>query len=46
MSNLEQAIGQYVLYELLLSEVDVGRTVYLAVSDLTYDEIFNEPIRL
>ena len=42
--NLEQAIGQYVLYQLLLKQVDPKRRVYLAISDIAYDEIFSEPI--
>lgn len=44
IADLEQAIGQYVLYRLLLNRVDPGREIYLAISDITYDEIFNEPI--
>ncbi len=44
VSDLEQAIGQYVLYQLLLDQVDPECEIYLAVSDITYDEIFCEPI--
>lgn len=44
IADLEQAIGQYVLYRLLLNRVDPEREIYLAISDITYDEIFNEPI--
>ena len=44
ISNLEQAIGQYVLYQLLLKQVDPKRKVYLAITHLAYDEIFSEPI--
>ena len=44
IKDLEQAIGQYVLYELLLNQVDTGRKVYLAITDVAYDEIFSEPI--
>lgn len=44
VADLEQAIGQYVLYRLLLSEVDPGREIYLAVTDIVFDEIFSEPI--
>src|SRR3569832_1996582 len=40
----EQAIGQYVLYRLLLELVDPDREVYLAVADTTFDGIFSEPI--
>lgn len=32
------------LYRLLLNKVDPRREIYLAISDITYKEIFNEPI--
>jgi hypothetical protein len=44
IADLEQAIGQYVLYRLLLAKVDPEREIYLAIADLTYNEIFSEPI--
>ena len=44
ITNLEQAIGQYVLYKLLLDQVDAGRKIFLAITDIAYDEIFSEPI--
>ncbi len=44
IADLEQAIGQYVLYRLLLNRVDPEREIYLAISDVTYNGIFNEPI--
>ena len=44
IKNLEQAIGQYILYQLLLKQVDPKRKVYLAISDIAYAEIFSEPI--
>ena len=44
MESLEQAIGQYVLYQLLLAQVDPEREIYLAISNVVYDEIFSEPI--
>lgn len=44
IGDLEQAIGQYVLYRLLLNKVDPEREIYLAITDITYDEIFSEPI--
>lgn len=43
IADLEQAIGQYVLYRLLLNRVDPEREIYLAISDVP-KEIFNEPI--
>jgi hypothetical protein len=42
--DLEQAIGQYVLYKLLLHKVDPGRDIYLAISDTVYENFFQEPI--
>jgi hypothetical protein len=44
VADLEQAIGQYILYQLLLDKVDPGRDIYLAVTDITHDELFNEPL--
>ncbi|MEO0768401.1 MAG: element excision factor XisH family protein [Cyanobacteria bacterium J06649_4] len=44
IASLEQAIGQYVLYRLLLDQIDPARSLYLAVSDLDYDQILSEPI--
>lgn len=42
--ELEQAIGQYVLYRLLLNRVEPDRSVYLAIPDKAYRELFTEPI--
>jgi hypothetical protein len=44
IADLEQAIGQYVLYELLLQQVDPDREIYLAITDVVFDEVFQEPI--
>ena len=44
IADLEQAIGQYVLYRLLLNKIDPERELYLAVSVIVYDEIFSEPL--
>jgi len=44
IADLEQAIGQYVLYRLLLDTVDPEREIYLAVTDVVHDGIFSEPI--
>lgn len=44
IADLEQAIGQYVLYRLLLEQVDPDRELYLAVADTIFDGIFSEPI--
>ncbi|MBT9317546.1 element excision factor XisH family protein [Leptothoe spongobia] len=44
ISDLEQAIGQYVLYRLLLNQIDPERRLYLAVGNPDYDQILSEPI--
>ena len=44
IKELEQAIGQYVLYKLLINKIEPERDIYLAITDIIYDEIFTEPI--
>jgi hypothetical protein len=44
LADLEQAIGQYVLYQLLLQQVDTQRQLYLAITTKTFATIFTEPI--
>lgn len=44
IAELEQAIGQYVLYQLLLAQVDPERELYLAIPHTAFGEIFSEPI--
>ncbi|MDJ1169608.1 XisH family protein [Roseofilum sp. BLCC_M154] len=44
IAELEQAMGQYTLYRLLLAQVDPERQLYLAVSTQVYNELFQEPI--
>ncbi|MFM6191871.1 MAG: XisH family protein [Planktothrix sp.] len=44
IADLQQAIGQYMLYRILLSQVDPKRVMYLAVADITYNNIFSEPV--
>ena len=44
IEDLEQAIGQYTLYRLLLQQVDPERELYLAITNTTYAGIFSEPI--
>ncbi|BDA68779.1 fdxN element excision controlling factor protein [Calothrix sp. PCC 7716] len=44
IKDLEQAIGQYVLYRLLLNKIDPEREVYLAITDKLYEDFFSEPI--
>lgn len=44
VTDLEQAIGQYLLYKILLNQVAPDRDLYLAISETTYNDIFSEPI--
>jgi hypothetical protein len=44
MADLEQALGQYVLYRLLLNRTDVERELYLAISDADFDQVFRTPV--
>jgi hypothetical protein len=44
VNDLEQAIGQYSLYRILLNQIDPERDLYLAISEATYNDIFDEPI--
>lgn len=44
IADLEQAIGQYVLYGLLLEQIDPDRKLYLAITDTTFEGIFSEPL--
>lgn len=44
IADLEQAVGQYIIYRILLNRVDPAREIYLAVTDVLYDKIFSEPI--
>ena len=44
INDLEKAIGQYLLYRVLLSQSEPERTLYLAITDKTYRGIFNEPL--
>ncbi|MBN3958514.1 XisH family protein [Nostoc sp. NMS8] len=44
IADLEQALGQYTLYQLLLSRIEPERELYLAITDTIYSNIFNEPI--
>ena len=42
--ELENALGQYILYRNILEETEAERLIYLAVRKSTYEEIFSEPI--
>lgn len=38
--DLEQALGQYILYSQILQEMGVDRQLYLAISEIAYNSIF------
>jgi hypothetical protein len=40
VKDLEQALGQYVLYRQILDEMGDARILYLAVSQLTFNSVF------
>lgn len=42
MKDLEDAIGQFVLYTHLMSRYDPERKLYLAVTDSVYESVFQE----
>lgn len=44
ISDLEKALGQYTLYLDILLKVEPERTLYLAIRQDTFDEVFKEPI--
>ncbi|MBP0020084.1 MAG: hypothetical protein J7647_21335 [Cyanobacteria bacterium SBLK] len=44
IADLEQALGQYLLYRAVLEEVREDCLLYLAIPRATYQGIFSEPI--
>jgi hypothetical protein len=40
VKDLEQALGQYVLYRQILNEMGVERSLFLAVSEPTFNSVF------
>jgi hypothetical protein len=44
LEDLEQAIGQFVLYHDVLSQVEPDRELFLAVSEGVFSSLFEEPI--
>jgi hypothetical protein len=40
VKDLEQALGQYVLYRQILDEMGIERSLYLAVSQPTFNSVF------
>lgn len=44
VTDLERALGQYVLYHDVLEEIEPERVLYLAVSERVVQQIFVEPL--
>lgn len=42
--DLEQALGQFVLYAELLEETEPDRILYLAVEEAAYQAVFEQPL--
>ncbi|MEG4224844.1 element excision factor XisH family protein [Microcoleus sp. N9_B2] len=43
--DLEQAVGQYIVYEDILQRSEPERIIYLAIRAEVYAQIFSEPIK-
>ena len=44
VNNLEEAVGQYIVYEDILEQLEPERIIYLAIRAEVYAQIFSEPI--
>lgn len=44
MSELEKAVGQYIVYRNILEEIEGDRLLYLALATSPFQDIFAEPI--
>ncbi len=44
VADLEQALGQFTLYRKILEYKDPDRKLYLAIRELVFNELFEEPI--
>jgi hypothetical protein len=44
VEDLKNAVGQFVLYHDILSKIEPNRELYLAIRDVTFAAIFEEPI--
>ena len=44
ISDLEKALGQYILYHDILQKLEPNRRLYLAIRQETYSELFQEPV--
>jgi hypothetical protein len=44
IKDLENALGQYILYQNILQNTDSERILYLAIREEVYNDLFAEPI--
>jgi XisH protein len=44
VEDLKNAVGQFILYHDILNEVEPERELYLAIRDVTFAAIFEEPL--
>ena len=44
VADLQQALGQYILYLDIIEETQPKRVLYLAIRETTFEDIFTEPI--
>lgn len=42
--DLQEAVGQFVVYRAILSKVEPERTLFLGVSPQVYDSVLSEPV--
>ena len=44
INDLEKALGQYVLYQDILAEIEPSRNLFLAVPSTVAEDLFEEPV--
>ncbi len=44
INDLEKALGQYILYHDILTEVEPSRELFLAVPNTVAEDLFEEPV--
>ena len=44
LTDLHNAVGQFIVYKTMLSELEPEREVYLAVSEAVYEDVFTRDV--
>lgn len=44
VADLENALGQYIVYHDVMARLEPDRTLYLAIRDTVFFDVFTEPI--